>query len=253
MGERRSIRYLDGEDTAIIRIPDFPKGENFPAFLKEAFAGLKRDGTKNLVIDIRGNDGGYDVYPGLLFSYLTSKEFRSNEPSHIKTFQPSFRQYTNLPAIDPLTDPYYGSAAGIWKADPNGGWLMTEKYPIVGVRKPAANHFDGTVYVLIDGGTFSAASAFSAMTDRYKRAIFIGEETGGAGGGAGGDDIGPTLPASHLRLAIPIEAEFSIIAGNRRRGTLPKYAVMQNIDDLVKGRDTILEFTRKWIRSRRRP
>ena len=252
MGETRSIRYFDGKDTAILRIPDFSRGPGgFPDFLEKAFAELKSRGTKTLIIDIRGNRGGYDVYPGLLFSYLTSREFRSNEPSYIKTFQPSFRQYTNLPEIDPLTDPYFGSAAGIWKADPNGGWLMTEKYPIVGVRKPSANHFDGTVYALIDGGSFSAASAFSATTDFYKRAIFIGEETGGAGGGAGGEDIGPTLPASHLHLVIPIEAEFSIVNGNRRRGTLPTYAVTQTIDDLAKGRDTVLEFTRELIRSPR--
>ena len=258
LGEQRSMRYLDGENTAILRIPHFSRsargvaemGGSFPDFLVKAFAELKSRGTKTLIIDMRGNPGGYDVYPGLLFSYLTSKEFRSNEPSYMKTFQPSFKQYTNLPAIDPLTDPYFGSAAGIWKADPNGGWLMTEKYPIVGVRKPSENHFDGTVYVLIDGGSFSAASAFCATTDFYKRAIFIGEETGGTGGGAGGEDIGPTLPASHLHVGIPIEAEFSVVdKGNRRRGTLPTYAVTQTIDDLAKGRDTVLEFTRELIRS----
>lgn len=258
LGEQRSIRYLDGENTAILRIPHFSRsaradaemGGSFPDFLEKSFAELKSRGTKTLIIDMRGNTGGFDVYPGLLFSYLTSKEFRSNEPSYIKTFQPSFKQYTDLPEIDPLTDPYFGSAAGIWKPDPNGGWLMTEKYPMVGVRKPSENHFEGTVYVLIDGGSFSAASAFCATTDFYRRAIFIGEETGGAGGGAGGEDIGPTLPKSHLHVEIPIEAEFSVVdKSNRRHGTLPTYAVTQTIDDLAKGRDTVLEFTRELIRS----
>jgi len=255
LGEQRSVRYLDGENTAILRIPHFARrsadtSESFPDFLQKAFAGLKSRGPKTLIIDLRGNTGGFDVYPGLLFSYLTSKVFRSNEPSHIKTFQPSFSQYTDLPRIDPLTDPYFGSAAGIWRPAPNGGWLMTEKYPTVGVRKPSENHFEGTVYVLIDGGSFSAASAFCATADFYKRAIFIGEETGGAGGGAGGQDIGPTLPNSHLHAGIPIEAEFSVgYKSNRRRGTLPKYAVTQTIDDLAKGRDTVLEFTRELIRS----
>ena len=252
VGEKQSIRYLDGENTALMRIPGFPKGENFPEFLKEAFAGLKSKGTKNLIVDLRGNDGGFDVYPGLLFSYLTSKEFRSNEPNYVKTFQPSFNQYTDLPKIDPLTDTYWGSAAGIWKPDPNGGWLMTEKYPMLGVRKPSENHFDGTVYVLMDGGSFSAASGFCATTDFYKRAIFIGEETGGVGCSAGGQDTGPTLPMSHLHVRIPIEACFSIVdKSSRRRGTLPTYAVTQTIDDLAKGRDTVLEFTRELIRIRR--
>jgi C-terminal processing protease CtpA/Prc len=66
---------------------------------------------------------------------------------------------------------------------------MTEKYPTVGVHAPSENHFDGRLYVLIDGGSFSASADFSATVDVYKRATFIGEETGGAAacGAAGGD------------------------------------------------------------------
>jgi hypothetical protein len=39
---------------------------------------------------------------------------------------------------------------------------------------------------------------------------------------------------------------------NRRRGTLPKHAVRQTVDDLAKGRDTVLEFTRELIRRGKR-
>ena len=159
-----------------------------------------------------------------------------------------------------MTDPYYGSLAGKWKPDPSGGWLMTEKYGgqygskfvgLIGVQKPSENHFDGTVYVLIDGGCFSACAEFSATAYFYKRTTFIGEETGGAAeGDTGGGDIGPTLPESHLHFEIPSESYSSVVdKSNRRRGTRPKYAVRQSVDDLAKGRDTVLEFTRELIRS----
>jgi Peptidase family S41 len=247
---RNAIRYLEGEDTAILTPSWDP---NTPDFFKEAFAGLRGHGTKNLVVDMRGNTGGFDQYPTLLFSYLSSKEFRSSEPNYMKTYQPSFKQYTDIGEIDSVADTYFGSDAGIWKPDPKGGWLMTEKYPIVGWHKPSENHFDGTVYVLIDGGSFSATSDFCATADFYKRATFVGEETGGAAeGDASGGDIGPTLPASHLHVGIPTEASFNVVdKSNCRRGTLPKYEVTQTIDDLVKGRDTALEFTRELIRSRK--
>jgi hypothetical protein len=221
---RNGIRYFDGEDTAILTPSWDP---NTPDFYKEAFAGLRSKGTKNLIIDMRGNTGGFDQYPVLLFSYLTSKEFRSIERIYMKTFQPSFKQYTNR-EFDPATDTYYGPAAGIWKPDPSGGWLMTEKYPIIGVQKPSENHFDGAVYILIDGASISATAEFCATADFYKRATFIGEETGGAAEGDTGGDIGPTLPESHLHPRVPGEAYFSVVdKSNRRRGTLPKHAVMQ--------------------------
>ena len=136
---------------------------------------------------------------------------------------------------------------------------MTEKYGrqygskfvgLIGVQQPSANHFDGTVYVLIDGGSFSATAMFCATADFYKRATFIGEETGGAAEGDTGGGIRPTLPESHLHFEIPTESYSSVVdKSNRRRGTLPKYAVRQTVDDLAKGRDTVLEFTRELIRS----
>jgi hypothetical protein len=106
---RNAIRYLDGEDTAILT-PSWDR--NSPDFYKEAFAGLTSRGTTHLIIDMRGNTGGFDQYPTFLFSYLTSKEFRSSEPNFMKTYQPSFKQYTSMD-VDPATDPYFGAAAGI--------------------------------------------------------------------------------------------------------------------------------------------
>lgn len=246
-GSQPPIRYLDGEDAAILA--DL-WGANFPDVLKKAFADLRSRGTKNLIIDARGNTGGSDQYPVLLFSYLISKEVRAIERNHMNTYEPSFKAYTGLGEVDPMTDTYFGSAAGIWKPDPKGGWLMTEKYPSIGVLKPSENHFDGPVYVLIDGGSFSATSAFTVLADYYKRATFIGQETGGVGSGGAGSDIGPTLPESHLHVRFSIESYFLVVdKSHPRRGTIPTYAVTQTADDLAKGRDTVLDFTRELIRS----
>jgi hypothetical protein len=251
LGPRQSIRYFDGEDTAVL-VPAF--GGIFPDFLEETFAGLRSKGTKNLIIDMRANTGGRDHYPALLFSYLTSKEFRQSERTYVKTYAPSFGRYTLLGKIDPVTDSYWGSTRGLWKPDPNGGWLMTEKYPTIAVTKPSDDRFDGPLYVLIDGGTISAGSVFCAVVDFHKRATFIGEETGGAAqGSVGSGDSGPTLPASHLHVGIGMESYFTVVdPNNLRRGTLPKYEVRQTIDDVTKGRDTVLEFTRELIRRGKR-
>jgi hypothetical protein len=247
-GSNPSFRYLE-DDTAILANL---WSSDFPDVLKNAFAELRSKETKHLIIDARGNTGGFDQYPVLLFSYLTSKEFLAYEGNRVITYQPSFMPYTTLPEVDPATDTYFGPARGYWKPDPRGGWLMTEKYPTIGVLKPSENHFDGRVYVLIDGGAFSASSSFTSLADSYKRATFIGEETGGVGGGGGGSDAGPTLPASHLHVGFSMESYFGGVEKTvGRHGTLPTHAVTQTIDDLAKGRDTVLEYTRELIRSGR--
>jgi C-terminal processing protease CtpA/Prc len=222
-----------------------------PAFLKEAFAELRRRGTKNLIIDMRGNTGGSAAGPPLLFSYLTSKEFRTTEHMRATTFQPTFKQHT-AQDIDPEKDSYYGSAAGYWKTGPDGRWLATEKDATLGVQKPSENPFDGTVYVLIDGAGLSATMVFCSTADFHKRATFVGEETGGLADILLGteESTSPTLPASRLYVPIPSQARLLVVdRSNRRRGVLPKYRVTQTVGDLAKRRDTVLEFTRELIRT----
>lgn len=43
-----------------------------------------------------------------------------------------------------------------------------------------ADHFNGEVYVLINGGSFSATTLLAANLKSSGRAVFVGEETGGA-------------------------------------------------------------------------
>lgn len=263
LGEPLSIRYLDGESTAILRIPGFG---NFRDFLAKSFAELKSKGTKNLIIDLRGNSGGSDASIPLLFSYLAAKEFRIYERIHMRTYQPTFKQHMDREFTPATGFSEFSPGFGFLKPDPNGGWLLTEMKsgnrlyrPLENPPKdwqPAVpafleNPFEGAVYVLMDGGSFSAAADFVALAAFYKRATFIGEETGGVAEGTNsGVEIGLTLPESHLHIGIPLYRYDTVVdKRNRGRGTLPTHPVTQTIDDLAKGRDTALEFTRELIRS----
>lgn len=51
-------------------------GEDFPGFLAASFKELKTKKVEKLIIDLRNNPGGDDVYGSLLYSYLTDKPFQ---------------------------------------------------------------------------------------------------------------------------------------------------------------------------------
>ena len=248
LGETQSIRYLDGESTAILRLPGFRR---FGDFLAASFAELSRRGTKNLIIDLRGNSGGRDDSVPLLFSYLAAQEFRVYERIHMTPYQPTFRQYTDNDFTPAAGFPEFSPDSGFLKPDPDGGWLLTERKSGNHTYQPADNRFQGAVYILIDGGSFSATADFAATAAFHQRATFIGEETGGvAEGNNSGVEIGLTLPESHLHLGIPIYAYVNAVdKGNHGRGTIPAHIVTQRIDYLARGRDTALELARALIRA----
>jgi C-terminal processing protease CtpA/Prc len=113
---------------------------------------------------------------------------------------------------------------------------------------PGKYPFLGKVFVLIDGGTFSTAADFCAVTHHLKRAMFIGEETGGGyyGNNSGMQTV-LTLPNSKIRVRIPMYEYWNAVPGydGTRRGTRPDRAVETKVGNLLKGIDEQLNVALK--------
>ncbi len=98
----------------------------------------------------------------------------------------------------------------------------------------------GTVYILINGGTGSAAAEFAAIVRSNKRGIFIGREAGG--GYYGNCSLATpvlTLPHSGIRLAVPLgRYELAVSPGEAAgHGVIPEHQT----EDLLLDRDRELE------------
>jgi hypothetical protein len=174
---------------------------------------------------LRNNGGGRDQYGALLVSYLSDKPFRYFDHINIKTISPSaaFKAHSDW-SVEFEAKLQDGTVIS-----PSGGYLVTPKlHPCLSEQMPGKYPFLGKVFVLINGGTFSTAADFCAVAHHLKRAMFIGEETGG---GYYGNNSGPdprvTLPNSKLRVRVPMYEYWNAVsdyAGNRR-GTIPDYLV----------------------------
>jgi C-terminal processing protease CtpA/Prc len=67
---------IDSLSTAVVTVRDFigyPKGK-FERFLEASFTTVQEKNITNLIVDLRGNDGGDPAYAAAVLSYLVSRE-----------------------------------------------------------------------------------------------------------------------------------------------------------------------------------
>jgi len=240
--ENLSMRFLKDPDVAQIRIRGFG-GQAYPKWIEDTFKTLRDKGTRFLIIDLRGNGGGADMYGAMLASYLTDKPFRYFDHINVKTISPSFKEHTDWRAERE------GQLREGMTPNPAGGFFVTAKlHPGVAEQPPGKYPFLGKVFVLIDGGTFSTAADFCAVAHHLKRATFIGEETGGGYyGNNSGMQVMLTLPNSKMRVRVPMYEYWNAVPGydGKRRGTRPDYSVETKAANLLRGVDAQLDFALK--------
>ena len=238
-----SLRFLKDPEIAQIRIGGF-SGSEYRQWMENTFRTLSEKKTRVLILDLRGNGGGNDMYGAMLVSYLTEKPFRYFDHINIKTISPSFKEHT-----DWRVDNETRLRDGVTPNPSGAGYLVSSKlHSGVMEQQPGKYPFLGQVFVLIDGGTFSTAADFCAVTHHLKRATFIGEETGGGYyGNNSGVQVILTLPNSKLRVRVPMYEYWNAVPGyaGKRRGTLPDHKVETKVLTLLSGVDEQLEFALK--------
>jgi hypothetical protein len=130
-----------------------------------------------------------------LLKYLIKSDFKLTTSAQAKVRAPSFTQpdstkpaYFNPTSVKTLTDGSFACA----NSD-------------IGRQYPYHNsHFRGLVVVLVDGGTFSAASNTAASLRAQRHITIIGQESGeGVAGCSGGTISTLVLLHSHLVLHLP--------------------------------------------------
>jgi C-terminal processing protease CtpA/Prc len=238
--ENQALRFLKDPDVANARINYFV-GDDFPRWVEETFKTLHDKGTKTLVLDLRGNGGGNDMYGAMLVSCLTDKPFRYFDRIHVKTITPAFKAASDWNG----DDEHLSKLRENMTPDPAGGFLVTEKgHPGIAQQQPGKFPFLGNVFVLIDGGTFSTAADFCAVVHHLKRATFVGEETGGGYyGNNSGLQAMVTLPNSGFQVRVPMSEYWNAVPGydGKRRGTRPDHPVETTTSALLEGKDQQLE------------
>jgi hypothetical protein len=243
-----SLEILDG-NTALLTVSSFWMGSDgaFKRFLKRSFSTIRELNIDNLIIDVRNNEGGNDKRGTLLLSWLMNEKFRYYDRLQATTKSKySFAQYAHLPK-------FYGILRHLIKKTDTGTYVWNHNHGLK-MQKPKKDFFSGKVFILINGGSFSVTSEFASVAHYLKRAVFIGEETGG---GYYGDNSGTfvivTLPNSRLNLGIPMLAYYTAVKNypHTDRGIIPDYEVSPSIEDILTKKDIVLSSAVKLIQKQK--
>jgi len=221
------------------------RGE-FSSFLKAMFSQAKEQDVKNLIIDLRNNQGGNSFYGDELLGYLTSKPFFQLSHSDVTISEelkdnfiryiPAFLRWLPIQYLHPLLKP-------LWLG--KMGKVVTLTIEQTVPDDPAGNslRFSGNIFVLIGPGTMSSASLFAATIRKYNIASLFGESAGGYATHYG-NVITTYLPNTGIKLSMPT----SINYGNSKGPIIPNIVVEQTLTDLIQNQDTLLNFVNNKIR-----
>jgi hypothetical protein len=235
-------------DVAILTIRTFASGPyrtaqiSFPYFLKKTFRELSEKNIPYLVIDLRDNGGGEDLWGRLLFSYLMDKPFMYYNFLEVNRTTFSFLDHTDAPDIAKMLTKRT-------KKNERGTYDILV-HPNLGEQKPLKPTFQGKVYVLINGRSFSGSGETTSLMHYHKKAVFVGEECGaGYYGNTSGIMPTLTLPHTKLRIRIPMVRYHMAVSGYDYpdRGIIPEYPFSRSLEDHLKGEDTEMEYVLRLI------
>ena len=251
------------EETGLLSVNTFEFGvrkkskQKYKDFLQETFTALRGEtGKKNLIIDLRKNEGGYPKNEMLLSAYLANKPFREMKNAKTITLQIPAKEHLDRKEFPPGIIRYVEKhlVADFEKTDSGIYQIRKEKNREF---KPREAAYQGKIYVLISGTTHSGASSLCSLLREYSHVTFIGEETGGCSTAfTAGNLLVYNLPHSWCQLVIPVIRYETNLHGSKypaHGGVVPDHAIQQTQKQFVEGTDPVLQFALQRVKESSKP
>ncbi|PWV46545.1 S41 family peptidase [Chitinophaga sp. S165] len=228
------------KDVALLRIAVFMENEGLPSFrdfLDSAFRQIREKQVRSLIIDLRNNEGGTDRLGMLLNTFIARAPFRYYDKLTVAGVGPySFASQATFPSEMEYLKQFVKK-----EGDEYHFTYFKEGLEMI---NPAENAFGGNVYILQNGRSFSVTAEFAAIVKDNRRAVFIGEESGGAmqGNSSGGFAM-VTLPNTRLGLDVPLlgyhmRLQNPYAAG---KGIPADHVIVPSVTDILQQRDPVMD------------
>jgi C-terminal processing protease CtpA/Prc len=220
-----SYKTINGS-IGFLEINSFHENDKFNPFIDSVFKDLSDTRAKDLIIDIRNNGGGDTRICDELISDLTDKPYKGYKTISVKLTKDIREQFDYFSSYQKDTTIFI---------DTYNNNVESKKY-----------RYKGNIYVLTSPSTFSSATYFAMIIKDYHFGILVGDETGGLPTGYG-DMLSFQLPVTKLNCTVSYKSFIRPSGVVDNRGVIPDYIVKPSIDDLIKGKDIVMDFVLKKI------
>ncbi len=247
---KTKFEWLD-DNTAIMTINNFAnydKKYDFGQFYASSVSEYKAKNGKNLIIDVRKNEGGNSSEMFKLVQYLIEK------PIEFVDIQNTWQMLKIDSSLIKYVDnkkwafPWFRQSEKGYIKTPLGQWKGkgSEKPQVF---QPNGERFVGKVFLL---SSPTNSSATFMMVDTFKKhqlATVIGQTTGGNQKGVTSSALFfILLPNSKIEIDVPlVGTDLTLAKTLPDAGIMPDIYVKPNILDAVNGIDTEIEVVKKMI------
>lgn len=223
-------------DLAVLQMGSFPNG-HYKKFYRRMFKWLDDKHIQNLAIDLRYNTGGNIYNMDFLVSKIVDQPFGYQ---YERNRHASMGHYFNWKAklLKSLAWMKYNFTLG-FRHKRNGPLNIRS----CAIKPRHRDNFNGKVFVLTNGWSFSSASMCASFLKNKAAAVTIGTETGGnEAGNCGGSYPKLILPNTKFKIRFPLyHLRYDIGKPDVGRGVLPDYPTPYRIGDVLEARDLEME------------
>ena len=241
----RNLRMDSANRVAFMDLGSFGRSLKLKSFFRSSFREMRIKETKHLVIDVRGNGGGSVTNSTFLTKFMVDRKFKVADSLYANTRNSRYKKYIENYFFNRLFMLFMTAK----KKDRKYHFGYFERHYF---KPKKQNHFNGSVYILTGGNSFSATTLFTQTVKQQANIIVVGEETGG---GAYGNtawlipDL--VLPETGVRFRLPL---FRLVIDKNipkdGRGVQPEIIVIPTTEAIRRGVDYKMEKVMELIKSR---
>ena len=232
----RQLRIDSVNHTAFMELNSFGRGYHLKHFFRRSFRLLKKNNIRHFIIDVRSNGGGSVTNSTFISRFLSDHRFKIADSLYAITRKSKYGHYIENNFWNRLFMTF------LTKRGPDGNYHFGyfERHYF---KPKEHHHFNGKVYVLTGGNSFSATTLFVSSIIKQQNVTVVGEETGG---GAYGNtawlipDV--ILPETGIRFRLPL---FRLVVDKNipknGRGVQPEVEVKPTVDAIRRGADFKLD------------